>query len=53
MADAMALLVAGPKWLYYVLFFSVICLSIQLLLHYTRYVAVRNGSRYRCSPTLR
>lgn len=39
MADAMALLVAGPKWLY-VLFFSVICVSMQLLLQYTRYVAV-------------
>lgn len=39
MADAMALLVPGPKWLY-VLFFSVICVSMQLLLQYTRYVAV-------------
>ncbi|WP_028227894.1 NRAMP family divalent metal transporter [Paraburkholderia ferrariae] len=39
MADAMALLVAGPKWLY-VLFFAVICVSMQLLLQYTRYVSV-------------
>ncbi|MEA3114323.1 MAG: hypothetical protein QOG58_4122 [Caballeronia sp.] len=39
MADALALLLPGPKWLY-VLLFSVICVSMQLLLQYTRYVAV-------------
>ncbi|EIF28417.1 Mn2+/Fe2_ transporter, NRAMP family [Burkholderia sp. Ch1-1] len=39
MADAMALLLPGPKWLY-VLLFSTICVSMQLLLQYTRYVAV-------------
>jgi len=39
MADAMALLLAGPKWLY-VLFFSAVCICMQLLLQYTRYVAV-------------
>lgn len=39
MADAMALLLPGPKWLY-VLLFSVLCISMQLLLQYTRYVAV-------------
>ena len=39
MADALALLLPGPKWLY-VLLFSVICVAMQLLLQYTRYVAV-------------
>lgn len=39
MADAMNLLLPGPKWLY-VLFFSAICIAMQLLLQYTRYVAV-------------
>jgi NRAMP (natural resistance-associated macrophage protein)-like metal ion transporter len=39
MADALALLLPGPKWLY-VLLFSVICVSMQLLLQYTRYVSV-------------
>lgn len=39
MADAMALLLPGPKWLY-VLFFSMMCICMQLLLQYTRYVAV-------------
>ncbi|KVE94671.1 divalent metal cation transporter [Burkholderia vietnamiensis] len=39
MADAMALLLPGPKWLY-VLLFSAICIAMQLLLQYTRYVAV-------------
>ncbi len=38
MADAMALQLPGPKWLY-VLFFSVACIAMQLLLQYTRYVA--------------
>lgn len=39
MADALAMLLPGPKWLY-VLLFSVICVAMQLLLQYTRYVAV-------------
>jgi NRAMP (natural resistance-associated macrophage protein)-like metal ion transporter len=39
MADALALLLPGPKWLY-VLLFSVMCVAMQLLLQYTRYVAV-------------
>jgi NRAMP (natural resistance-associated macrophage protein)-like metal ion transporter len=39
MADALALLLPGPTWLY-VLLFSVICVAMQLLLQYTRYVAV-------------
>lgn len=39
MADATALLLPAPKWLY-VLLFSVICVSMQVLLEYTRYVAV-------------
>ena len=39
MADALALLLPGPKWLC-VLLFSVICVAMQLLLQYTRYVAV-------------
>ena len=39
MADAMALLLPGPKWLY-LLLFSTICIAMQLLLQYTRYVAV-------------
>lgn len=39
MADAMTLLIHGPTWLY-VLFFAVVCVSMQLLLQYTRYVAV-------------
>jgi NRAMP (natural resistance-associated macrophage protein)-like metal ion transporter len=39
MADAMALLLQAPKWLY-VLLFSAICIAMQLLLQYTRYVAV-------------
>ncbi|MDN8068982.1 MULTISPECIES: NRAMP family divalent metal transporter [Burkholderia cepacia complex] len=39
MADAMALLLPGPRLLY-VLLFSVICVCMQLLLQYTRYVAV-------------
>jgi Mn2+/Fe2+ NRAMP family transporter len=39
MADAMALLLPAPKWLY-VLLFSAICIAMQLLLQYTRYVAV-------------
>jgi NRAMP (natural resistance-associated macrophage protein)-like metal ion transporter len=39
MADAMALLLPAPKWLY-VLLFSGICIGMQLLLVYTRYVAV-------------
>jgi Mn2+/Fe2+ NRAMP family transporter len=39
MADAMALILPGPKWLY-VLLFSAICIAMQLLLQYTRYVAV-------------
>src|ERR1700686_4900553 len=42
MADALALLLPGPKWLY-VLLFSVICVAMQLLLQYTRYVAVLKG----------
>lgn len=39
MADAFALLLPGPRWLY-VLLFSVICIAMQLLLQYSRYVAV-------------
>ncbi|MHC1481346.1 Nramp family divalent metal transporter [Frateuria aurantia] len=39
MADAMDLLVPGPKW-FYVLSFAAICVGMQLLLQYTRYVAV-------------
>jgi NRAMP (natural resistance-associated macrophage protein)-like metal ion transporter len=39
MADAMALLLSAPKWLY-VLFFAAICIAMQLLLQYTRYVRV-------------
>ncbi len=39
MADAMGLLVGGPKWLY-VLLFAAVCVSMQLLLQYTRYVSV-------------
>ncbi len=39
MADAMTLLLPAPKWLY-VLLFSAICIAMQLLLQYTRYVAV-------------
>jgi Mn2+/Fe2+ NRAMP family transporter len=35
MADALALLLPGPKWLY-VLLFSFICVAMQLLLQYTR-----------------
>jgi NRAMP (natural resistance-associated macrophage protein)-like metal ion transporter len=39
MGDAMTLLLPGPKWLY-VLLFSLICVAMQLLLQYTRYVSV-------------
>lgn len=39
MADAVALIVPAPRWLY-VLLFAVICTSMQLFLQYTRYVAV-------------
>ncbi|MGI4813483.1 MAG: NRAMP family divalent metal transporter [Janthinobacterium lividum] len=39
MADAMNLLLPAPKWLY-VLLFSAICVAMQLLLQYTRYIAV-------------
>jgi NRAMP (natural resistance-associated macrophage protein)-like metal ion transporter len=39
MADALALLLEGPRLLYVVLF-SAICISMQLFLQYTRYVAV-------------
>jgi Mn2+/Fe2+ NRAMP family transporter len=39
MADATTLLLPGPSWLY-VLFFSMICVAMQLLLQYTRYVSV-------------
>ncbi len=39
MADAITLLLPGPKWLY-VLFFGAICVAMQLLLQYTRYVSV-------------
>ncbi|GJD90395.1 Divalent metal cation transporter MntH [Methylobacterium hispanicum] len=39
MADALNLLLPGPNWLYVVLF-SGICVFMQLVLQYTRYVAV-------------
>src|SRR4051812_27690974 len=39
MADAFALLLPAPAFLY-VLLFSAICISLQLFLEYTRYVAV-------------
>lgn len=39
MADAMDLLLPGPKG-GYVLFFATVCVGMQLLLQYTRYVAV-------------
>lgn len=39
MADAAALVVPGPKWLY-LLFFVALCVGMQLLLQYTRYVSV-------------
>jgi NRAMP (natural resistance-associated macrophage protein)-like metal ion transporter len=39
MADATALLISAPKWLF-VLFFSAICIAMQILLQYTRYVRV-------------
>ena len=39
MADALNLLLPGPRWLYVVLFAG-ICAFMQLVLQYTRYVAV-------------
>jgi Mn2+/Fe2+ NRAMP family transporter len=39
MADALDLLLPGPRWLYVVLFAG-ICAFMQLVLQYTRYVAV-------------
>lgn len=39
MADALNLLLPGPNWLYVVLFAG-ICVFMQLVLQYTRYVAV-------------
>ncbi|WP_336489558.1 NRAMP family divalent metal transporter [Methylobacterium nigriterrae] len=39
MADAFALLLPGPRWLYVILFAG-ICAFMQLVLQYTRYVAV-------------
>ena len=39
MADALALLLPAPAWLY-VLLFAAICISLQVFLQYTRYVAV-------------
>ena len=39
MADALALLIDAPRFLY-VLFFAVICIVLQLFLQYSRYVAV-------------
>jgi NRAMP (natural resistance-associated macrophage protein)-like metal ion transporter len=39
MADALALLLPAPTWLY-VLLFAAICISLQLFLQYSRYVAV-------------
>ena len=39
MADALDLLLPGPRWLYVVLFAG-ICVYMQLVLRYTRYVAV-------------
>jgi Mn2+/Fe2+ NRAMP family transporter len=39
MADALNLLLPGPRWLYVVLF-SGACVFMQLVLQYTRYVAV-------------
>ncbi len=39
MADALALLMPAPSWLY-VLLFAAICISLQLFLQYTNYVAV-------------
>lgn len=39
MADALNLLLPGPRWLY-VLLFAGVCACMQLILQYTRYVAV-------------
>ncbi len=39
MADALALLLPAPSWLY-VLLFAAICVSLQVFLQYSRYVAV-------------
>ncbi|SFT22840.1 divalent metal cation transporter [Methylobacterium sp. yr668] len=39
MADALDLLLPGPRWLYVVLF-AAVCAFMQLVLQYTRYVAV-------------
>jgi NRAMP (natural resistance-associated macrophage protein)-like metal ion transporter len=39
MADATTLLVAGRRWVF-VLLYAAICISLQLFLQYTRYVAV-------------
>ena len=39
MADALALLLPAPSWLY-VLLFASICIALQLFLQYTNYVAV-------------
>ncbi len=39
MADAMTLLVPGPRWPF-ILFFSGLCIYLQVFLQYTRYVAV-------------
>ena len=42
MADALNLLLPGPRWLYVALFAGT-CVYMQLLLRYTRYVAVLKG----------
>jgi NRAMP (natural resistance-associated macrophage protein)-like metal ion transporter len=39
MADALTLLLPARRWIY-VLLFAVLCISLQLFLQYTRYVAV-------------
>lgn len=39
MAEAVALLLPGPRWSY-ILFFACLCLYMQLFLQYARYVAV-------------
>src|SRR4051812_18586777 len=39
MADAVYLLLPGPRWLY-ILLFAGVCLYMQVFLQYTRYVAV-------------
>ena len=40
MGEAVGLLVGGPRLIYYVILFGVICAALQIIMQYTRYVSI-------------